>query len=164
MQLITYLLGSFCIMKSLFHISDSITQTLFDQKIIPLPIHKFEKINECIISSMHGVLSTTLSTFAIQYPLIQSLTVPLLGFGQSSDAQNQLVSGATLTTTPTIYDNELQYFTVSFCFSYFLFDLFKCLYHRKYLFLVHHVCALILLYLQWFHLKIMKTKVFMLCI
>lgn len=168
MQLITYLLGSFCIMKSLFHISDSITQTLFDQKIIPLPIHKFEKINECIISSMHGILSTTLSTFAIQYPLIQSLSVPLLGlgsapllgFGASNDVHNQSLLGTTSTTTPTIYDNELQYFTVSFCFSYFLFDLFKCLYHRKYLFLVHHVCALVLLLSSMISFKNHENKGF----
>ena len=134
MQLITYLLGSFCIMKSLFHISDSITQTLFEQKIIHLPIHKFEKINECIVSSMHGIISTTLSTFAIQYPLIESLSTP-------SSSSSKIINPS----TTVIYDNELQYLTVCFCFSYFLLDLLKCLAHRKYLFLIHHICALLLL-------------------
>jgi len=42
-------------------------------------------------------------------------------------------------------DNEMQYLTSSLCFSYFLIDLIKCIYCKKYLFILHHLAAINLL-------------------
>jgi hypothetical protein len=43
------------------------------------------------------------------------------------------------------YDNNMQIFTTTLCFSYFIIDLLKCLYHQKYLFILHHLAAINLL-------------------
>jgi hypothetical protein len=42
-------------------------------------------------------------------------------------------------------DNKLQYLTTSLCFSYFTIDLLKCIFERKYLFIIHHVASIALL-------------------
>lgn len=42
-------------------------------------------------------------------------------------------------------DNSLQVLTVSICLAYFTIDLFKCLYHQKHLFILHHLAAINLL-------------------
>ena len=42
-------------------------------------------------------------------------------------------------------DNDMQYLTSSICFSYFFIDLLKCIYDKKYLFVLHHISAINLL-------------------
>jgi hypothetical protein len=46
-------------------------------------------------------------------------------------------------------DNCLQYLTTSICFAYFTIDLMKCLYEKKYLFILHHCAAINLLVLSF---------------
>ena len=114
MILKNYIIGSYYIISSLFRFSENITKYLFINNIINLPITKFDKINESIYSSMHGIIVSILAALS-------------------------------LTLTPLKTDNELQYLTSSICFSYFFIDLFKCLYNKKYLFILHHLAALYLL-------------------
>jgi len=121
MELTTYFLGSFYIMNSIFRFSYNFTNFLFDKKYINLPLSKFEKINECIYSSIHALLVSIMSALSITSSLF--------------DSKGIIVE----------YDNKLQFFTTTFCFSYFLIDLVKCLYYQKYLFILHHLAALNLL-------------------
>jgi len=115
----TYILGSYYIIRSLFRFSNYVTNYLFDHKIINLPIAKHEKINESIYSSLHGILITTLSATSIMF---------------NNENEHK--------------DNKLQYFTTTMCISYFFVDLFKCLYHKKYLFIIHHLASIYLLLIQ----------------
>jgi len=42
-------------------------------------------------------------------------------------------------------NNDMQYLTLSICFSYFTIDLLRCLYYGKYLFIIHHLASIYLL-------------------
>ena len=57
-DLITYLIGSFYIINTLFHVSNKLTSYLFKKEIIKLPMYKYDKINEVIYSSAHSILVT----------------------------------------------------------------------------------------------------------
>jgi len=126
MKLFTYMLGGFYITRSLFRFSENITNYLFNKNIINLPISKYDKINECIYSSLHGILVSITTSFSIKNSLFDYNS--LIG-------SNRFIES----------DNELQYLTASICFSYFLIDLLKCLYEKKYLFILHHLSAINLL-------------------
>jgi hypothetical protein len=120
MNLNTYLLGSFYIMNSIFRFSDYITNSLFTNKIINLDIQKYDKINESIYSSIHAFLVSLFASLSMNNSLLE----------YNIKEEN---------------DNKLQYLTVGLCMSYFIIDLFKCLYHKKYLFILHHIAAINLL-------------------
>ena len=118
MHIVTYILGSLYMMRSIFRFSNHVTSYLFHNNIIQLPITKYEKINESIYSSIHALLVSITSSISI----------------------NTIVSK----------DNNMQYLTSSICFSYFFIDLFKCIYDKKYLFILHHLAALNLLLLTFY--------------
>jgi hypothetical protein len=107
-------------MRSIFRFSNYCTNYFFNNKIIDLPKNKFQKINETIYSSIHGLLVSSMASLSIS----QSL------FEYNNIKEN---------------DNKLQYLTASLCFSYFIIDIFKCLLEYKYLFILHHIAALGLL-------------------
>lgn len=46
--------------------------------------------------------------------------------------------------------NDMQFFTLSICFSYFFIDLLRCLYYGKYLFIIHHLASLYLLLFSFY--------------
>ena len=124
MNLQIYVIGSYYIVRSLFRFSENFTNYLFTNNIINLPISKFYKINECIYSSIHGILVSIIAGFSILDYNIYSY--------------------------PIQKDNKLQYLSASICFSYFTIDLFKCLYNKKYLFILHHLAALYLLLVTFY--------------
>lgn len=126
MKLFTYIIGSFYITRSLFRFSENITKYLFNNNIVSLPISKYDKINESIYSSLHGLLVSTTATLSIKNSLFDY---------NSLYGRNKVIEE----------DNDLQYLTSSICFSYFVIDLFKCLYEKKYLFILHHLAAINLL-------------------
>lgn len=66
MKLLNYILGGFYITRSLFRFSENITNYLFNKNIINLPISKYDKINECIYSSLHGILVSITTSFSIK--------------------------------------------------------------------------------------------------
>jgi hypothetical protein len=107
-------------MNTIFKFSDYITDQLFKKKIINLSIEKYEKINESIYSSIHGLLVSVMASLSIQHSILDYTVIK----------EN---------------DNRLQFLTTSLCFSYFIIDLIKCLYHQKYLFIIHHLAAINLL-------------------
>lgn len=131
MNITTYLIGSFYIVRSLFRFSEHITNYIISEKILELPNSKYEKINESIYSSLHGILVSTTASFSITNSL----------FEYNKDIIEK--------------DNTLQYLTASICFSYFVIDIFKCLYYKKYLFILHHLASIYLLVITFysFHLK-----------
>lgn len=96
-------------------------------KKINLPLAKFDKINEVIYSSAHCIFVSFLSFLCFDHPNIN--------YNQFFD----------FTLENKIQDNDLMVFLLSFSLSYFLIDLFRCLYYHKYLFIIHHCCASILL-------------------
>ena len=120
MQLTTYLLGSMYVMNSIFRFSNYMTNYLFNNNIIDLPITKFDKINESIYSSIHGVLVSFMAMISM----------------------NNVYENTNL---ESLQNNRLQFITASLCFSYFMFDILQCLYNQKYLFILHHLAALQLL-------------------
>jgi hypothetical protein len=127
MHITTYILGSLYIVRSIFRFSEHFTSYLFNKNIIDLPITKYEKINESIFSSIHALLVSVTSTLSIKNSLFQYNTM----FNYKLNFQE--------------IDNDMQYLTSSICFAYFLIDLIKCLYQKKYLFILHHLAALNLL-------------------
>ena len=66
MYIATYIIGSFYIVRSLFRFSENITDYIFSKNILNLPITKYEKVNESIYSSLHGVLVSTMASCSIQ--------------------------------------------------------------------------------------------------
>lgn len=126
MNITTYILGSAYIMMSIFRLSNNFTTYLFNNDIINLPLSKYEKINECIYSSIHGVIVTAMASISTLY-----MNTTIFNYNPNIIEK----------------DNSLQYFTISFCLSYFIFDLLKCLYYQKYLFILHHLAAINLLIL-----------------
>ena len=78
MNLTTYVLGSLYIMRSIFRFSNYLTNYLYRSDIINLPLTKFDKINECIYSSIHGVLVSSLAIIASEESVrLQYLTSSL---------------------------------------------------------------------------------------
>lgn len=122
MNLKTYIIGSLYIMKSIFRFSHYTTDYLFSSKIIDLPLSKFDKIDECIYSSINGVLVSTLAIFSINQQ------TSLLEYNIQKEP-----------------DNNLQHLTASMCLSYFSIDLIKCVIEQKYLFIIHHIASIALL-------------------
>jgi hypothetical protein len=121
MKLLTYICGSFYIIQNLFRISNKLSNYFIEKKYFN--ISKFEKINECIYSSLHSLLITITSSLSFK----------------NRDAPFQLFS------IQQEKDNEMQYLTSSICLSYFVIDLLRCIYYKKYLFIIHHVSAINLL-------------------
>ena len=134
LNIFTYLCGSFFIITSIFTFSDYYSEYLYN-KLINIndknkknvefsdnkrPINKIkelekkEKLNECIYSSIHGILSSSLAILSLN----------------------------SISKQP---DNEMQYLAASLCYSYFIVDLFHCLYNQKYLFVMHHIASIIML-------------------
>jgi hypothetical protein len=128
MNLFTYLLGSLFAIRSIFRFSYVTTNYLFENNILDLPKYKFEKIHESIYSSIHGILVSGMASFSIKNSLFDYYKI----YSESSIETYEK-------------DNELQYLTTSFCLSYFIIDLFKCIYEKKYLFILHHLAAINLL-------------------
>lgn len=126
-QFSKYLLGSTYVLRSIFRFSNWFANYLVLNKYIDVPHHKIEKIEECIISSIHGVLSSSLAAISIKNSIFDNLN-PLQ-----------------LTVQNMEPDNKLQLFTSYFSLSYFSMDLFRCLYYKKYVFVMHHIAAILLL-------------------
>jgi hypothetical protein len=125
MFLSTYILGSYYIVRTIFKISENITNHLFSKNYLNLPITKYEKINESIYSSFHSVIVSTTAAM--------SFSGSLFKYEKIEER-----------------DNEMQYLTASICFSYFVIDLVKCLYHKKYLFIIHHLASIYLLLITFY--------------
>jgi hypothetical protein len=142
MYLPTYIFGAFYIMRSIFRFSEYTTKYLFDKNIINLPISKFEKINESIYSSMHGIIVSILAACSIKNPLFDYY-----------NASNEKL-------TLKEYDNRMQYLTASVCMAYFTIDLIKCIYHKKYLFILHHLSAINLLLFTFYSFYLEENKGF----
>ena len=142
MILANYIVGSYYIVRSLFRFSENTTKYLFTNNFINLPISKFDKINEGIYSSIHGIFVSICASL--------SITNSLFDYNSIFSKNSGLIEK----------DNELQYFTVSISFSYFLIDLFKCLYEKKYLFILHHIAALYLLVFSIYSFYIYDDKGF----
>jgi len=128
LNIFTYLWGSALIVHSIFIFSDYYSEYLYNKYLINNPItinnEKKEKINECIYSSIHGLLSSSLAVISLNSSIFD------FNFTKNTILQK---------------DNEMQYLTASICFSYFTIDLLKCIYNRKYLFILHHMSSIILL-------------------
>jgi hypothetical protein len=136
MNIKTYLIGSFYIVRSLFRFSEYITNYIISEKILELPITKYEKLNESIYSSLHGILVSTTASF--------SITNSLFEYNKNIIEK----------------DNSLQIITASICFSYFVIDIFKCLYHKKYLFILHHLASIYLLGFTFYSFYLKENKGF----
>jgi hypothetical protein len=135
MHISTYIIGSFYIIQSLFRFSENITSYIYSKNLLKLPINKYEKLNESIYSSLHGVLVSTMASFSIKN-----------SFFSYHKVEEK--------------DNPMQYLTASICMSYFIIDLFKCLYHQKYLFIIHHLASIYLLTITFYSFYLNENKGF----
>lgn len=126
-SVLTYFIGSFYIVNTIFHISNDLTLFLFNKKYINLPMYKFDKINEVLYSSIHCILVSFLS---------------FLCFDKTTIDYNNYFN---FNLENKVNDNELMTLTLSISLSYFIIDFFRCLYFKKYLFIIHHLCASLLL-------------------
>jgi len=135
MYIATYIMGSFYIVRSLFRFSEHITDYIFSKNILNLPISKHEKLNESIYSSLHGILVSAMASCSIQSSFLTYHKVEEK-------------------------DNIMQYLTTSVCMSYFIIDLFKCLYHKKYLFIIHHLASIYLLLTTYYSFYLKENKGF----
>jgi hypothetical protein len=142
MYLPTYIFGALYIMRSIFRFSEYTTKYLFDKNIINLPISKFEKINESIYSSIHGIVVSIMAGCSIKNPLFD--------YYKTSNENLTLKE----------YDNNMQYLTTSICMAYFVIDLVKCIYHKKYLFILHHLAAINLLLFNFYSFYLDEDKGF----
>jgi hypothetical protein len=133
MNIFTYIVGSFYIMSSIFRFSDKVTEYIFNKNILNLPISKYEKINESIYSSIHASIVSFTSVFSITNSFFHY---------DSNIIEN---------------DNSFQYITASISMSYFVVDLLRCLYYKKYLFVIHHLASIYLL-LFTFHAFLLKEN------
>ena len=129
MNLFNYILGNLLIIRFMFNVSYGITEYIMKKfQLNPL---KFDRFFECIYSSFHAAICTILCSISIKRPLF---------------AINEIWDyGSTI----QISDNQLQYFITSFSFNYFLVDLLYCLYRKKYVFVLHHIAALNLLFITF---------------
>lgn len=128
MYYFTYLLGSYYIIRSIFRFSEHSSKYLIKNRYIEIPYSKIEKIEECIYSSLHGILSSSLASMSLSTPIFHDPYNPF-----------------SLTIHEFPKNNQMQLFTTCFSLSYFLFDLCKCVYHKKYIFIMHHLAAIHLL-------------------
>ena len=126
-SILTYFVGSFYIINTIFHVSNNFTKYLFNKNFINLPMYKYDKINEVMYSSFHCLLVSFLSFLCLDKSTI--------------DYENYF----NLSLYNKVEDNDLMIFTLSLSLSYFIIDFFRCLYFKKYLFIVHHLCASFLL-------------------
>lgn len=126
-SILTYILGTHYVIRNLFYFSDKATKYVYDHDLIKLPQSKYEKINEVIYSSIHSFCATSFSLLALTQNNIDYMNYFNLQLLHSEE------------------NNDMMILALSLSFNYFLVDLFRCLYHKKYLFLVHHLCALELL-------------------
>jgi hypothetical protein len=133
MYLSSYIIGSFYIISSIFRFSENITNYIFSNKIINLHISKKEKLNESIYSSIHSTVVSITSSF--------SLTTSFYNYNKLKES-----------------DNSLQYITASICMSYFVIDLIKCIYHKKYLFIIHHLASIYLLFFTFYSFYLKENK------
>lgn len=129
MNISTYIIGSFYIVRSLFRFSEYFTNYIYSKKILDLPISKYEKINEAIYSSLHGCLVSITSSFSVTNLYFEK-------------------------------DNSLQYLTASICLSYFIIDILKCIYCKKYLFIIHHLASIYLLIFTFYSFYLKENKGF----
>jgi len=129
MNLFNYILGNLLIIRFMFNVSYGITEYITKKyQLNPL---KFDRFFECIYSSFHAAICTILCSISIKRPLF---------------AINEIWD---YRSTIQISDNQLQYFITSFSFNYFLVDLLYCLYRKKYVFVLHHIAALNLLFITF---------------
>lgn len=135
MMLSTFIIGSYYIVRSIFRFSDNVTNYLFSSNHLNLPVTKYEKINETIYSSIHSVIVSITASL--------SFTGSIFHYQKIYEA-----------------DNQMQYLTSSICFSYFVIDLFKCLYHKKYLFIIHHLASIYLLSITFYSFILNENKGF----
>lgn len=129
MYYFSYLLGSLYIIRSIFRFSEYSAEYLIENKYLDLPVSKMEKIEECIYSSLHSIMASSLASLSLTNSMIEN---PLNPFD--------------LTIQEFPKNNQLQLFTTCFSLSYFMVDLTKCIYQKKYIFLLHHLAAIHLLY------------------
>ena len=127
LSILTYFLGTFFIVKNIFSFSYNTTTYLFKEKLINFPESKFEKINEVIYSSIYCMLISIFSLICLNKKTI--------------DFNNYF----NFKLTNTIEDNELMSLTLNMSLNYFFIDLIRCIYYKKYLFIIHHICAIQLL-------------------
>lgn len=131
----TYILGTYYIVRNMFDFSYKTTEKLYNQDLIKLPPSKFEKINEVIYSSIHSFTVSTLCLIALTKKT----------FDYYNYFNFQLLS--------TENDNDLMIITLGLSLNYFIIDFFRCIYFKKYLFLVHHICAIQLLLFNLYQIK-----------
>ncbi len=127
MNISKYLLGSIYSLRSIYRLSNNFANYLVKNKYIDVPLSKIEKIDESIFSSFHGILSSLLAAFSL------------------TDSIFNHINPFQLTVHHTQPDNQLQLFTTYFCLSYFSMDLLRCIYYKKYMFIMHHIAAIQLL-------------------
>lgn len=127
MNLSKYLFGSVYILRSIYRFSNYFANYLVKNKYIDIPLSKIEKIDECIFSSLHGIFSSSLAALSLKNSIFDN------------------INPFQLTTQHSQPDNQLQLFTSYFCLSYFSMDLFRCVYYKKYMFILHHIAAIQLL-------------------
>jgi hypothetical protein len=90
--------------------------------------------------------------------------LPIVKFGKINEIIYSTIHSVLVSITSfiSIYNslvqNEMQYLTVSLCFSYFLIDLLKCIYDRKYIFILHHLAALHLLIYSFYSFHNQENK------
>ena len=123
----TYILGTYYIVRNLFDFSYKTTEKLYEKDLIKLPPSKFEKINEVIYSSIHSFCASILCLSALT-----NKTIDYYHYFNFNLLTHEK-------------DNDLMLLTLGLSLNYFIIDFFRCLYFKKYLFLVHHVCAVQLL-------------------
>jgi hypothetical protein len=128
MYYFSYLLGSFYIIRSIFRFSNYASQSLVENQWIEMPVSRIEKLDECIYSSLHAVLTTLLSSLSLTSPIFMNPYHPF-----------------DLTLYDKPINNQMQLFTTCFSLSYFILDLCKCIYHKKYVFILHHLASIHLL-------------------
>jgi hypothetical protein len=132
MNHLLYSCGSYYIVRSIFHFSNHVTNYVCDKIFPKITPHKKEKWNECVYSSLHSLLISTLSSLSFYYS-------PIYDSQPSSLLQHSIIP-----ITPTL-NNHLQLFTSYLSLSYFSIDFIQCLIHKKYMFLIHHIAAILLL-------------------
>ena len=134
-SILTYILGTYYIVRNMFDFSYKTTEHLYKQDLIKLPQSKFEKINEVIYSTIHSFTVSTLS--------LGALTKKTFDYYNYFNIQ--------LLTTEN--DNDLMILTFGLSLNYFIIDFFRCIYFKKYLFIVHHICAIQLLLFNLYQIK-----------
>ena len=132
---LTYILGTYYIVRNIFDFSYSTTDYLYKNNLIKLPQSKFEKINEVIYSSIHCISVSSLSLISLTKKNIDYNNY--FNFNLINRENN----------------NDLMLIVLGISLNYFLIDFFRCIYFKKYLFLIHHICAIQLLLFNLYQFK-----------